>query len=103
MGLLINEFTDRDIKSVDRFCTVLKYLNEGRELELDNYTFKIGETFSGGFSLLYKVSVTSGNNPSREEWLGFIPGLAAFTDMVAEMSEDDYNLLIANMTLNKIK
>ena len=105
MGLLNGEFTDRDIASVPKVIQVLNYLNQGRELELGGYTYKIAETQNGGFSLVFKMqSYSSGQTieDAHDEWFGFTGNLIHFTEMCNKLSDEQLTIMAANMTLTDI-
>lgn len=63
MSISVEEITDRNIPSVDKFIVALKYLNQGRELKIDGIRFKVAEHATGeGFGIVqvatYKNSLT---------------------------------------------
>lgn len=102
MGLLLGEFIDKDIQSVDKLIQVLKYLNTGRELQIGDYTYKIGESHTGGFSFLFKMTVTSSDKSKREEWFGYQGGISSFSSECNKLTDKDITLMNANIVLTEI-
>ncbi len=102
MGLVLGEFIDKDIQSVSKLIEVLKYLNTGRELEIGDYTYKLGEATNGGFSFLFKVTITSSDKTEREEWFGYQGGFSAFSADCNKLTDDDITIMQANMVLSQI-
>lgn len=102
MGLTLGEFNDKDIPSVSKFIEVLKYLNTGRELEIGYYTYRLGETLNGGFSLLFKMTVTSSDKKEREEWFGYQGGFNTFSQECSRLTDEDITIMQANMVLTQI-
>lgn len=102
MGLKIGEFIDKDIQSVSKLVEVLKYLNTGRDLEVGGFTYKLGETSNGGFSLLFKMVVTSHDKIEREEWFGYQGGFSIFSAECNELTDEDITIMQANLVLSQI-
>src|SRR6478609_5946051 len=102
MGLKLGEFIDRDIDSVSKMISVLKYLNTGAELEIGDYTYRLGEMDGGGFSFLFKMTVTSSDKSEREEWFGYQGGISTFTKELKNLTDEDITIMQANMALNQI-
>ena len=94
MGLKTGEFTDKDIKSVDKVITCLKLLNKGRELKLGEYTYRIAETHHGGFNLLFKMGA---------DWFGYGGNIITFSEECNRLTEDEITIFQANNVLNQIK
>lgn len=102
MGLLLGEFIDKDIPSVSKLIEVLKYLNTGRELEIGDYTYKLGESTNGGFSFLFKMTVTSSDKIEREEWFGYQGGFPSFSAECNKLTDEDITIMQANIVLSQI-
>lgn len=103
MGLLKGEFIDKDLECIPKIIQVLKYLNQGRELKIGEYTYKIGETFDKGFSLLFKMDCySSGDKDFHEEWFGYQGNLINFSVMCNKLTEKNLTVMAANMALSKI-
>ncbi len=102
MGLKLGEFIDKDLECIPKLIKVLQYLNKGYELELGDYTYKIGETESVGLQPLFKMTVTSSDKTQRDEWFGYQGDINAFSTLCNSLSDDDVTLLCATITLNEI-
>lgn len=104
MGLRTGEFTDRNINSVNRVISCLKVLNQGGQVEIGDYTYKIGETHNGGFNLLFKMDCrSSGDTESHDEWFGYSGNIITFSESCSKLSEEQITLFQANIALNKTK
>lgn len=105
MGLLTGEFTDKNLNCIPKVIQVLNYLNQGRELRLGDYTYRIAETHNGGFSLVFKMqSYSSGETieDAHDEWFGYQGNLIHFSEMCNELTDDDLAVMVSNMTLTDI-
>lgn len=104
MGLLAGEFTDKDLNCIPKVIQVLKYLNQGRELKLGDYTYRLGETQNNGFNLLFKMDCSSNrdNNDTHEEWFGYQGNLMHFSGMCNNLSDFKLTTMAAEMTLTEI-
>ena len=92
------EFNSKDLESVWKVLTVLKYLNQGRELKLGDIPIMVGETKDGGFQLLTKVLLTTTDNPEpRERWMGLFWTLSDFSEECNKLTEEDITIMIANI------
>lgn len=98
------EFIDKDLGCIPKVITVLNYLNQGRELQLRDYIYRLAETDNGGFTLLFKMykSTSSDMSNSEEEWFGFQGNLITFSTMCNELTEEELTLMLANMSLQEI-
>lgn len=82
------EFIHKDIESVPKFIAALKYLNQGRELTIDGYTFMLAETYRGGIKPMLLVGDT---------WMG--TELSHLADMCNKLTEEEITIMQANMAL----
>lgn len=88
------EFTSKDIPAVDKTIKVLEYLNQGRELEIGDITFKLGETHTNGFKLMIRYTET--------EYMGYHGDLDDFSSACNRITDDELTIMSANMVLTKI-
>jgi len=105
MGLRTGEFTDENLACVSKVIQVLKYLNQGRELKLGDYTYRLAETHNDGFNLVFKMqSYSSGETieDAHDEWFGYQGGLVHFTEMCNALTDKELTVMAANMALKNI-
>jgi hypothetical protein len=92
-----DELIDRDLSSIDKTCQVLRYLNKGRSITLEDREYKLAETINGGFSLVILVS------PERDIWHGTQMSMEYFSKLCNELDDDELTIMAANIALTNIK
>jgi hypothetical protein len=91
-----HELIDKDLPSIDKTCQVLRYLNTGREIELDGHTYKLAETLKEGFTLVVLVS------PERDIWHGADMSIEHLSILCNNLTDDELTIMSANIALTKI-
>ena len=90
-----NEFNSKDLECIPKMITVLKYLNQGRELKFDKVSFKIAETEKGGMAFVSKVG--------EDEWVvPFGNPLVYFSEVCNSLTHEEITAMQANITLQEI-
>ncbi len=98
----INDITDRNIESVNKFIKVLSYLNIGGELESEGRRYKLAENNDGvSFSI---VQVLTSTNTLTSETKEIVVGsdIESFIKVCGRLSESEITVLNANKVLNEI-
>lgn len=84
------EFIDRDITSINKVITALKYLNQGRILTIKDYHFKVAETEGDGFKFMM--------SSDKEYWFG-TDSIEWFSNLCSTLTDEEITIMQANMTL----
>lgn len=90
------EFQTKNVPAINKVLTVLKALNTGATLTLGKDVVKLAETNNDGIMLMLKL------DPAQDHWIGFDVSLIEFSEMCAQLTDDEIAIMQANIALNMV-